>query len=103
MFVLLYQAVSRRDNVLRRAVVLLQLEKFALRIIVAEIQDVLDFGATERVDALRIVAHHANILVLLRQLFDNQILRIIGILILIDQNITETLLIFVENVGVVAE
>ncbi len=58
-----------------RAVVLLQLHDFHVLIVVLELQDVLHRGAAERIDALRIVAHHADVLVHRAQHLDDGILR----------------------------
>ena len=69
------------DNGIRRIhdnlcgpVILLQTEKFALRIILAEIQDILDFRATESINRLRIVTDHANILMTLAKFLKDKVL-----------------------------
>ena len=101
--VVLDDGVGRIHDVLRGTVVLLQLEDARARIVALEIEDVLDVGATETVDALRIVAHHADILVKSRQPLDNQILREVGILILVDEDILEPVLIFEQRLGRIAQ
>ena len=60
------------------------------RIVLLEVQDVLDLGATERIDRLRIIAYHTYVLMHLTELLKDQILREVGILILIDHDIVKT-------------
>ena len=55
-------AVSNIYNVLCRPVILLKLKDSQFRIIFFEIQDILDVCSAERVDTLRIITHHTNIL-----------------------------------------
>ena len=82
-------AVGCIHDHLRRAVVLLQPEQLRLRVIFPETENVLDPGAAETVDTLRIVAHHANIVVAFCQILDNQVLDIVCVLVLVHQNIPE--------------
>ena len=77
-------AICRIYNGLRRAIVLLQLKDLSHREVALEVQDVLDICATERVDTLRVVAHHADVRIVLRQAADDDILSVVSILILID-------------------
>ena len=72
-----------------RAVVLLQPDDQRAREIVLEAQDVADLGAAPAVDRLVVVADAAQILVLLRQEPQPQILRDVGVLVLVDQQIAE--------------
>ena len=79
------------------AVILLQPDGPCPPVLILEVQDVLDGGATEAVDGLVIVAHHAEVLVAARQQAGQQILHIISVLILVHQHITELPLIMLAN------
>ncbi len=58
-FVVCDDAVRGIDDVLGGTVVLFQPNQFIVGVVVLEVEDVLDVGATEGIDALGIVAHHA--------------------------------------------
>ena len=49
------------------------------------------------VDGLRIIAHHAHIFMCRTQQFDHLILRGVGILVLIDEDVFEFMLVFVKR------
>ena len=72
-------------------------------IVAAEVEDILDICATEGINALRIVTHHANVLQPGGEFLHYEILRIVGVLILIDHDILETLLVLKQHIGEVAE
>ena len=77
---------------MRRTVVLLQFkETRTLRILLLEVKDIVYVGATKTIDALCIVANHTYTTMLLCQLQDYFLLRIVRILILVDQHIAESL------------
>jgi len=78
------QAVGRLHDVARRAVVAFELEEAILRVGVFEAQHVVDVGAAEGVDALRVVAHDADVAVLLAEALDDEVLGEVGVLILVD-------------------
>ena len=101
--ILIYQTVRRIYDVLRGAVVLLELEDATARILVAELQDIVDVRPPERVDTLRIVAHDADTAARFAKFLDNQMLGEVCILILVHQDILEALAIFRQHVGMVAE
>ena len=88
---------------MRRTIVLLQFERLQTGIIRLESQDVLNVGASKRVDALRVVANNTHLVVHTAQLLHHKMLREIGVLILVDKNILEKILIFLKHVGIVAE
>ena len=67
------------------------------------IQNVVDIGATERIDRLGIVAHNAEMPVLSSKLLYDEMLGTVGVLILIDQHIAEILLVEFKHIGMVAE
>ena len=97
-FVLAYQAIGSLHDKLRGTVVLLQLKEARTLILLLEIEDVIDIGTTETVDALCIVSHHTDTSVLAGQLQDDLLLGVVRILILIDQHIAETLHIFLADI-----
>ena len=101
--VVVNDAVGRRHDVLRRAVVLFQFEELHLRVIALEVKDILYVGSAEGVNALCVVAHDADVLVACRQLLDDEILCIVGVLILVHHDVLETLLVFQQHVGEVAQ
>ena len=96
--VLAYQTIGCLYDELCRTVVLLQFKETRTLILLLEIEDVIDIGTTETVDALCIVSHHTDTSVLAGQLQDNLLLSVVRILILIDQHIAETLHIFLTDV-----
>ena len=74
---------------LRRPVVLLQTEQLAVRIILPEVQDILDSGAAECINRLGIIPDDTDVAMELAQLLQNQILGRIGILVLVHENVVE--------------
>ena len=78
------------DDNLGRTVVLFQTKDIMLRIILLEVKDILDLGASECIDGLRVITHDAEVTMELTQLLKYQILSDIRILILIDHDIVET-------------
>ncbi len=91
------------EDLRRRAVILLQPHDQRAREIALEPQDVADLGAAPAVDRLVVVADAAQIAVMLRQQPQPQILRDIGVLVLVDQQIAKAPLIGREDLGVGAE
>ena len=77
---------------------MLQLVDHAIGVVPLKVQDVLDVGASEAVDALRVVPHHTDILSGGAELADDQVLGEVGVLILVDQNEAKLLLVLVQEV-----
>ena len=73
----------------RRAVVLLEPDDLRAGEIALEAQDVADLGAAPAIDRLVVVADAAEIAMLLRQQPQPQILRDVGVLVLVDQDVAE--------------
>ncbi|EMR02736.1 hypothetical protein ADICEAN_02153 [Cesiribacter andamanensis AMV16] len=95
--------IGRVHNVLGRAVVLLQLYDAQVRKVLLKVEDVLDIGAPEGVNALGIIAHYADVAVYRGQFFGNEVLHHVGILKLIHQNVAEAVLVLVQHIGMVPE
>ena len=66
-------------------------------------QHVADVGSTKGVDALIVVTHHAYVRVVAGEQLDNLLLGVVGVLVLIDEDITETFSVFLADVGVLRE
>src|SRR5690606_16952879 len=96
-------AVGRVDDVLGGTVILFQFEYFQVGVILLKIQDVLDIRPPEGVNALCIVPHHADVLVNRCQTLDNQVLREIGVLVLVHHNVPEFMLVLMKGLGMVPE
>ncbi len=98
-FIIGYQAIGNIDDVLCGSIVSLQFKELALGISRLKLENILDIGTTERVDALRIVAHHTDTVMFGRQHLHNQVLRHVGILVLVHQNKLEMLLPTFQHLG----
>ena len=72
-----------------RAIVTFKAYDRALRIILLEIEYVLDLRPSERIDRLAVIPHHADVPMPGGKLLQNQVLRIIRVLILIHKNMVE--------------
>ena len=83
------EPVGRVHDGAGTAVVALQPEHLCLREILLEIEDVLDLGPAEAVNGLGVVTHHTEVLVTGSQLAQNEILRHIGVLILVHQDVVK--------------
>ena len=89
-YVIRHHHRRRFQNVLRRAVVLLQTHNFRFRKVALKFQNVANVGPTPRVDRLILVADGADVVPVARQQPHQLILRTIRILILIDQQISKS-------------
>src|SRR5690606_9029233 len=95
--------ICRIDNILRGTVVLLQFENFQIGIVFLEIENVLDVCSPESIDALGVIANHADVLIDGCQFPHDEVLGKVGILVLINHHILEFVLILMEHFGVFAE
>ncbi len=87
----------------RRTVVLLEPDHRGAGKIGFEAQDVADLGAAPAVDRLVVVADTAQIAPGLGQEPQPQILRDVGVLVLVDQDIAEAPVVVGEDLGVLGE
>ena len=90
--------VGRLQDVFGGAVVLLQPDHPRPLVLGLEGEDVLDGGPPEAVDGLVVVAHHADVLVPPRQGGGQQILEVVGVLVLVNEYIAEFFLVILPNV-----
>ena len=95
--------VRRVQNILGRAVVLLQPDDLRVLEGVFKAQDVFYCRAAELVDALVVVADHAEILVLFRKQAHERVLRVVCVLVFVDHQIFEAVLVILEYVRAGAE
>ena len=82
------------------AVIRLQPDDFGAGEVVLEAEDVLDLGAAPGIDALIVVADAADVFLLLRQQAQPVILHLIGVLVLVDQDIAEAAVILRQHLRV---
>ena len=87
------------EDVRRRAVVALQPDDGGAGEILLEAQDVADLRAAPAVDRLVVVADAADVLRALRQQPQPQVLRHVGVLVLVDQDVAEAAVILLQHVG----
>ena len=81
--------VCRIQNRLRRTIVLFQPNGTAATVLLFKVQNILDGRAAETVDALVVVTDNTYIFISTRQQRSQQILHMVGILILVHQHISE--------------
>ena len=84
--IVLDNAVGRADNRLRGAVILFQLNNLGLRKLCLETEDIVNVGTAKGIDALRIIAHDTHPCFPPTKLLDEQVLRIVRVLILVHQD-----------------
>src|SRR5450759_3212511 len=87
------EARRDREDMPGRAVIALEPNDFRARKIALEAQNIIDLGAAPAIDRLVVVADTTDILPPLAEQPQPQILRRVGILILIDEHIAEAVLI----------
>ena len=75
--------------VARAAVVALQAEHLAVGIVLLEVEYVLYLGAAEGVYRLGIVPHHTDVVVTGGELAEDEVLAVVGVLVLIHQDVRE--------------
>src|SRR5699024_3208120 len=76
------------------AVVLLQRNLHRILVVAFKIQDIVDIGAPKRVDTLGVIADHAKVVIFFCQHIGDFILCVIGILVLINQDVFKAFLVF---------
>ena len=97
--VVLDHRVRRRQDRLRGAVVLLELDHLRVRIVLLEIQHIANVRASKRIDRLVVVADHAQVAVLLCQQLQPAVLGAVGVLVLVHQHVAERAAVAVAHLG----
>ena len=92
-------ALAASQDVLGGAVVLLQAHHLGPGEVLLEMQNVLDGGPPELVDALVVVAHHAQVAAALGQQTDKPVLGVVGVLVLVHHQVAEAVLVVLQHVG----
>ena len=89
--VVLDDGVRGAQDRVRRAVVLLERDRARAWEVALEVEDVADVGAAERVDRLIRVADGAEVAVLGREQLQQPVLRVVRVLVLVDEDVAERL------------
>jgi hypothetical protein len=97
------QAAGGGQDVAGGAIVALQPDDLGARKVALEAQDVVDLGPAPAIDRLVVVADHADVLPLLGQQPQPQVLRDVGVLVLVDQDVAEAVVVLGQHVGVLLE
>lgn len=87
----------------RTAIILFKFINFGIGEILFEIKDIADFRTAPAVNTLVLVADDEYVAVAFRKLSDKSILNFVGVLKLVDVDISETALIAFQNVGIFVE
>ena len=95
--------IGRIQNGLGGAIVLLQANGSAATILLFEAENVFDGGTAEAVNTLVIVSHHADILMATCQCRCKKVLQMVGVLVLVHQDIAEFLLIVSPDILVLQQ
>ena len=90
--IVLDDRIRRIQDRLRRAIVLLELDELCLRIVLLEIHDIPKIRSAPGINTLVCITDRADILRIPCDVLRHQVLRMVRILIFIDQNIVESVL-----------
>ena len=90
--------VRSLEDRLGGAVVLLELDDVSIREVILELEDVADLGSAEAVDRLILVADHRQVPVLSGEQLQQPVLRVVGVLVLVDQDPAEALAVAAADV-----
>ena len=92
-------AFARAQDRVRRAVVLLERDRARPGEVALEVEDVADVGAAEGVDRLIRVADGAEVPVLGREQLQQPVLRVVRVLVLVDEDVAERLAPALQRLG----
>ncbi len=96
---MLDHGVGGAEDVAGGPVVLLEFDHLGAGKVALEVKDVAQVGASPSVDRLVVVADHAQVAMGCGQFAQQQVLGGVGVLVLVDHQITETLLVFGQHLG----
>ena len=80
------------EDRVRRAVVLLERNRLRTGEVALELEHVADVGASERVNRLIRIAHREHVVVLRSEQLEKSVLRVVRVLVLVDEDVAERLL-----------
>ena len=92
--------VGGGEDVRGRAVILLEPDDLRAGKVLLEAQDVGDLGAAPGIDRLVVVADAAEVAARLGEQLQPHVLRLVGVLIFVDEDVVEALAVVLEHVGV---
>jgi len=90
--VVAHHRVRRVEDALGRAVVPLELHHLGRRIVALEVEDVAHLGAAPGVDGLVVVADDREVLLPAGEVAQQDVLRAVGVLVLVDEDVLEAVL-----------
>ncbi len=97
--VLLDQLVRGAEDRVRRAVVLLERDDLRAREVLLELEDVADVRRPEAVNRLVLISHGAHVSVLAAEELQEAVLRVVRVLVLVDEDVAERLPPALERLG----
>ena len=95
--------VGRVQDHLSGSIILLELDDLRIRIVALERENVAHVRATKHVDRLIVIPHDREVPVLAGEMADHQILGAVGVLVLVDHDVLESLLVLLEHLGMAVE
>ena len=98
-----HHGVGGGQDVARGAVVLLEAHHAGVRVVLLEVQDVLDVGAAPAVDRLVVVAHDHEVAVARSQQVGDRVLDVVGVLVLVHADLAEAVLVALQDLGAPGE
>ena len=101
--VVLDNGIGGVENIARRAVVLLETDGEGVLILLLKGENVLNGGASEAIDTLIVVAHHADVAVRRGKQLYEHILGVVRVLILVHHYVFEFMLIKGQHIGALLE
>ncbi len=88
---------------LRGPIVLLELDDRGIGIVALEVEDIAQVRPAPGIDALVVVAHHGQVLVLRGEVATEQVLGAVRVLVLVDHDLLPALLVLRQHVGMLLE
>ena len=100
---MLYDCIRCGKYIATGSIVLFQLDNLRILIFLLKVQDIGYIRSSELVYGLIIVSHHTQVPVFSRKHLDQQKLYVISILILVNHDISESILICIKDIRIVLE
>ena len=98
-----HHGVRGVQDVARGAVVLLELDHLGVRVVLLEVEDVLDVGAAPGVDGLVVIAHDHEVALARGQHVGDLVLDVVGVLVLVHRDLDEAVLVLCQDVRMLLE